>query len=143
MAIRNLREIEISLKRQAKVAPEAVVNIQKAATLELQRGIVVATPVDKGRARGNWQVAQGSPASGDVAPNGFPGESSAARGAAATAAALTQGAQAAAETKPFSKTYVSNRLPYIEALNEGTSTQAPAGFIETAVNRVRRIVAGR
>jgi len=143
MGIRNLREIEVRTKALGKVAPEAVVRIQKAATLELQRGIVLATPVDKGRARGNWQVSQGSPASGELAPNGFPGESSAARGSAATAAALTQGAGSAAETKPFTRTYVSNRLPYIESLNEGTSTQAPAGFIETAVARVRRIVAGR
>jgi hypothetical protein len=143
MGIRNLREIEVRTRVLGKLAPEAVVRIQKGATLDLQRGVVLATPVRKGRARGNWQVSQGSPASGELAPDGFPGESLEARGAAAAAAALAQGMESAAETKPFTRTYVSNRLPYIESLNEGTSTQAPAGFIETAVARVRRIVAGR
>jgi hypothetical protein len=143
MGIRNLREIEIRTRVLGKLAPEAVVRIQKTATLDLHTGVVGATPVDKGRARGNWQVSQGSPASGELAPDGFPGESIEARGAAAAEAALTQARAAAAETKPFTRTYVSNRLPYIESLNEGTSKRAPAGFIETAVARVRRIVAGR
>jgi hypothetical protein len=30
--------------------------------------------------------------------------------------------------------YISNNLPYIDRLNKGHSKQAPAGFIESAIN---------
>ena len=33
--------------------------------------------------------------------------------------------------------YISNNLEYIQALNEGHSQQAPAGFVEKAVQAVK------
>ena len=34
--------------------------------------------------------------------------------------------------------YITNRVPYIEDLNDGSSRQAPARFVELAAGRVQR-----
>lgn len=143
MAIRNLRQFEARLRRAERLPEEVVERTQRAATLELHGSLVLATPVDKGRARGNWQVSQGAPPGDVVGPAEFPGDSGAARGAAATRAAQQQALQELPKVRAFSRTYVSNRLPYIVRLNDGWSRQAPAGFVQVAVNRIRRLFGRR
>ena len=35
---------------------------------------------------------------------------------------------------------ISNNLPYINALNDGSSKQAPAGFVDSALSKGKRAV---
>jgi hypothetical protein len=44
--------------------------------------------------------------------------------------------------KPGQSIYVQNNASYIKRLNEGSSTQAPAGFVEAAILFARKIVGG-
>jgi len=85
--------------------------------------VVLRTPVDTGRARGNWQTSVG------VAIGG--GETGTLdKGGQST---ITQGAASIARQQGFTPIIIQNNVPYITALNDGHSKQAPAGYVEGAL----------
>jgi hypothetical protein len=91
----------------------------KALVLEINRELRKATPVDTGNARAHWVPSVGSPFAG-----------------AADGASYQQGVATVLSFKLGDGVlYVSNNVPYIRRLNEGHSRQAPALFIEAAVDR--------
>jgi len=106
-----------------KVPKRDLVRFQKMLALELLTRLVIATPVDTGRARGNWQLTIGKAATG---------ESNSGNPAMAGSAVLAQ-------LKPFVVVWLANNVPYIEKLNAGHSQQAPIGFFENAVDAVDKI----
>jgi hypothetical protein len=100
--------------------------------LAVDQAVVIATPVDTGRARSNWIVTLDSPATGEI-PAHAPGSKGGTGGANAQAA-INAGKQVISRYKDSnSKICITNNLDYIEDLNNGTSAQAPAGFVEQAV----------
>lgn len=88
----------------------------------INQTIVFATPVDTGRARANWQVGVGSSPQAELQEDDPGGGSTVAR---------NQGAIASAREGDI--IYISNNVRYITRLNQGSSAQAPAGFVEQAV----------
>lgn len=97
--------------------------------LAVDGAVVIATPVDTGRARSNWIVEIGS-ASNDINEEFGPHNSN---GALGTRRALDQGAATIGTYQKGEVIHITNNLPYIEALNDGTSAQAPANFVQEAV----------
>lgn len=100
--------------------------------LIIDRNVVLATPVDTGRARSNWivsVVASTDEVREPFAPTkgGGIGESSNAQGA------IRQAENAVRHAKPGQTIFINNNLPYIAELNNGTSAQAPRGFVRTSV----------
>jgi hypothetical protein len=101
--------------------------------LELLKGVVLGTPVDKrpargGRARGNWQASISTAASGTIDRKD--------PGGGATISAGKDAIQKA----PGTVFYITNNLPYIYRLEfEGWSKQAPTGWVRTAVERTKQI----
>jgi hypothetical protein len=92
----------------------------KMLVLELVRELKRATPVDTGNARWNW-----IPSVGVRSTQEADGPDLASLGLERVLAyTLSSGAL-----------WVSNVVPYIEALNYGHSAQAPAGFVEAAIDR--------
>lgn len=98
--------------------------------------VVHATPHDTGQARANWQVAVrasrpiNTPLIGHL---DYDGDATVAKGTALIRAA---------KRNPGQTIYISNSLDYIQALNEGHSTQArPAGFVERAVQAASLVAA--
>lgn len=87
-------------------------------SLEALRKIVRRTPVDTGRARGNWQTSVGAPVDGVLYVDDKSGGGAIARGDNATDG-----------LKPFTTVWIANNLPYIEPLENGHSQQAPAGMV--------------
>jgi hypothetical protein len=108
---------------QIRIAPG---KWQHALTLEATKRIVLRTPVKTGRARGNWQVTSGSPAVGEL-DRLDPG------GTAATEEA------AVLDIKYGDASYVVNNLPYIDALEHGSSTQAPEGMVGITVAELQAV----
>ena len=116
--------------------PREVGKVMRKAALAVDQTVVIATPVDTGRARSNWVVSLDAPV--DVIrrpyvplpegqdPSKF-GESGNAQGA------ISQGKAEIARARNGQTICVSNNLPYIGALNEGHSSQAGAMFVEEAV----------
>jgi hypothetical protein len=91
--------------------------------LQIFNQIVERTPVDTGRARANWNIDINTV---DLTLHD-PGRD-------ATNESLT----ATARFKLTDTIYISNNLPYIERLDEGHSKQAPAGFIDAAIETGKR-----
>lgn len=102
--------------------------------------VALRTPVDTGRARANWQTQIGSAAGGVI--NSFPSGSKGSTGAAAAGVAISQATQTMQKYRQGGvDVYISNNLPYIGMLNQGSSKQAPAGFIESAIMAGQRAIA--
>ena len=103
--------------------------------LVADQALVLATPVDKGIARSNWQVSVTRPIR-KVIPAYAPGDKLGLGERRNAAKALTQGAAAIAKYKSENqKIYITNNVHYITLLNGGSSRQAPAAFVQIAVNQ--------
>jgi len=106
-----------------KVVLDIVANLQRSPS----NG---GTPVDTGWARANWIPNIGSPVgqpagSRQQAEGGsVPGDSAAGAAKVATSYTVSQGA-----------VHITNNVPYILELNEGSSKQAPKGFVQSAIRK--------
>jgi hypothetical protein len=97
----------------------------RAVKMELFRSVIQDTPVDTGRARGNWQATIGSPATDEIDNEDI--------NVALAGVASNLG-------KVADVSFLANNLPYIEKLEEGSSTQAPSGMVRRNMARVQRLV---
>lgn len=99
--------------------------------LTIVADVAVNTPADKGKAISNWQVSLDSPVDNEIEPYrpGLQGST-----AQSNVNAAYRNAKAVLENKqPGQTIYISNVTDYIGYLNDGSSTQQPAGFVERAV----------
>ena len=120
----RVREVGVRVQDNADAMTREV-------ALAVDAAVVMATPVDTGRARSNWQVALGAAPTGTRAPYS-PGEEGSTSGTN-TQAAIEQGRQAISGYRGGQVIHITNNLSYIGRLNAGHSAQAPSGFVERAV----------
>lgn len=123
----NLNQFGDKIKRVAINVPKNADEIARKVALVADQTITMATPVDTGRARANWQVGIGSAPAGTVEYSG--GGSS----AAGYAIGAAQNVVTTYKGQPGG-IWLVNNLPYIQRLNEGWSAQAPAKFVEQAID---------
>lgn len=92
------------------------------------------TPVDTGWARANWipQVAEPFSGTAGTREQAEQGNVSSAQQAAGMASLLGYKFERG-------KVFITNNVPYIVRLNEGSSRQAPAGFVQAAVAKAVRV----
>ncbi|NMZ77476.1 HK97 gp10 family phage protein [Pseudomonas nitroreducens] len=102
--------------------------IARTATIDFFSGTVKDTPVDTGRARGNWVTTTDKPAQGEINREDKSGSSVISEIVAKTPEGAGQ------------ETFMSNSLPYIDKLEYGSSKQAPNGMVRRNLARVQRIV---
>lgn len=127
----NIREFEAGLDRwMDREVPDALERTHRTVLLDLFARLVRATPVDTGRARANWQIAHGSPPSGEIAWEGG-------GGGAASREALDRESPVALSAPAPGRSWVANNVPYIGRLNDGWSDQAPAGFVDLAIEETK------
>lgn len=123
-----------------KIAPEMFVTFQKRIVLELLRRVVLKTPVDTGRARGNWQIEVGSPPSGVLEVVAQGAEAEARDISSADAGRVIADALAKLGKLGFGEVvWVANNLDYVVFLEEGSSDQAPAGMMRVSLEEMREI----
>lgn len=99
-------------------------------TLEIFRRVIMRSPVDTGRFRGNWMPSEGE-ASSAVDPNTRDKTGSAALAKCASLIPTNRGGV-------FRLT---NNLPYARKLEDGYSGQAPAGMVTLTVVEIGGILA--
>ena len=110
-----------------RIELESIINEEtRVGVIKLLRDLIKQTPVDTGRARANWQVSI-SGFRQEILTNNDRTGSSAINNAV--------GVISSSENVRYPTFYISNNLPYIEALNNGHSNQAPAKFVETSIRR--------
>lgn len=119
---------EKSLSIEAEISKE-VNEETRILALKVYRNLIFATPVDEGRARGNWQLSVGAPINTEVDVLDKAGNLILRSGQATiNAAAMVQ----------YPVFWITNNLPYINRLNHGHSQQAPKFFVETAIKRANK-----
>jgi hypothetical protein len=99
--------------------------------LAVDQTVVIATPVDTGRARSNWIANVGTSVNG-IREAYYPGKERSTAGPNAQAA-IDQAKATIAGASIGQEIHITNNLNYIGKLNDGSSRQAPAGFVEIAV----------
>jgi hypothetical protein len=114
---------------------------------QVDRGVVLGTPVGNpelwqnpgsappgyagGRARGNWQASTGSPTAGEVERIDKSGSET-----------IGSNGTVIQTIRPFSRSFETNNVPYIIALNDGLppgkqhSKQAPLQWIEGVLEKI-------
>lgn len=123
--VTNLRQLNKNFDKIAKSLGLTVVTVQKKLAFDIFADIVADTPVDTGRAMNNWNISVGTSDRSTTDKGGSEGGiKGGKRGEAAAALA---------GLRPFSTVWISNSLPYIVFLNEGSSDQAPSGWVERNV----------
>lgn len=110
-------QIRDIIKNREQVTRE----IFAASALQITEKVITRTPVDTGRARGNWNASIDS---ADESVNQGATQSTAQGKATSTAGGLSLG----------DTFYLTNGLPYISKLEYGSSGQAPNGIVRLTVD---------
>jgi hypothetical protein len=105
--------------------------VQKAIADSALTELVMRTPIDTGRAKSNWTVGINSLGSGPI-PAHDPGVAGSTFNQNAQQA-ISDGQAVIATARSGQTINITNNLDYIRKLNDGSSVQAPAGFVEDAV----------
>lgn len=115
------------IAKYAQRTGKKIAAVNMAIAMETLKGIVMDTPVDTGRLRGNWQTSAGTPIMTTIDREDKSG--SAVMG------------EMAANINPMGVTYMTNNLPYAKRRNdEGGAGGVNAGFVEKNFARVERNV---
>lgn len=110
-----------------KKATELLVKIAELILIDL----LDFTPVDTSKAVSNWQISLNTPSSDEIEAHA-PGKGGSTEVQSARTA-YDLGKAKLSKAKPGDIIYISNLAKYIVYLNRGTSSQAPAGFVQRAV----------
>lgn len=128
MSVRhNLGEVARSIRNRAVGVEPAVADVIRKVALVANQTLIMATPVDTGRARANWQVSIGTAIDAEIDSTDVPG--------------------AIRRNEVVIKGYrngnllLQNNVSYIGRLDAGWSAQAPAGFVARAIQTAARAVA--
>lgn len=108
--------------------------VMKKVSFDMAKKIIKRTPVDTGRAKANWHVELNNQKT-------FARDETDKTGASTTAEVMAR----ISKTKIGDSVFITNNLPYIEALENGHSDQAPAGMVKVTIAEFKRTVeaAGR
>lgn len=112
-------------KQFANVVKKRVTNYSVMAGIQAYSDVSVKTPVDTGRARYSWYCSINT-IDYTTTPEGK------------WVFDPLRASKAFASAKPSDNLYIANSTPYIKSLNQGSSTQAPARFVEMTVEKVQR-----
>ena len=128
---RSMGEFGKRLVLRARGVRQEVERTIRKAALRADQVVVLATPVDTGRARANWIASTLAPA--DRADNDADKSGQ---------KAVTQAAAVVAGYKlEFGSIFLTNNVKYIVPLENGHSAQAPAGMTQQAVAAARDVMA--
>lgn len=128
----TIKSFDAALGRYAK---ERVPAIQRGRltviALEGARQLTQLTPVDTGRAKGNWQMTLGRPASGEIerldrSPKGSAG-----------VALQGETMHRLKDWKPGQWVWYHNGVPYITVLNDGTDSRVAHMMLERTVEHLK------
>ena len=113
---------------------KSIDSVVKKITLDVTANLIGTTPVDTGWARANWIPTIGAPVIEDLSGVDTKGD----KISRVSEASAKQGAGNTSVLKYTLKsgdTFVTNNVPYIRDLNDGSSEQAPSGFVQLAIQK--------
>ncbi len=119
-----------NIQKRAQEVEVGASRVKRRAAIAISQTVILATPVDTGHARANWQVGLGAAIKeeiDDVDPSG--------------GNTILRNNSEIGRSRPRTAIYISNNVPYIGELNRGSSSQAPASFVQIAVQEALSAVA--
>ena len=117
-----------SVQKFSRMASQSLEKTVRAIEIQLFAEIIDLSPRRSGRFVGNWQISQGSPASGEIDRE------------AQKQQAISEMNEVVAALRGGGVTFLSNNLPYAHRLEfEGWSKQAPEGMVRRTVARFNQI----
>ncbi len=126
----TLRTLAVSLRAAARAVEVNAVETVKAVAQNVGLTVVYATPIDTSRARMNWQGSIGSPAAAELSP--YPNKpSDPSIGSSVAIQSIRR--IVSRYTGQQGGIFITNNTMYIQLLNNGSSSQAPANFVAKAV----------
>lgn len=148
----NLSALAAALEQEVKLLPAKSNAAAKQVTSAIIQDLALHTPVDQGTALSNWQVTLEEPASG-ILPAAVPSKKGKMTGGKfqhaiapdvtreANASVVLENANTVIDAKqPGQPIFITNNVAYIQELNDGTSDQAPAGFVDRAAILAQSVV---
>lgn len=137
----SLKNFAKRMRLRAKQIELGLDKAVKKVALAVDQTVVLATPVDTGRARSNWLVGLGAPVRRTVGSHS-PGKHLGIGESANASASIGLASGTINARKPGQDIYISNNLEYINELNNGSSRQAPKNFVEKAAQVGAMVVKG-
>jgi len=126
----NVEQFNSALTKAAKKIDGDIQKFIKKVVLETFSRFIMRTPVDTGRARGNWQVEIARPASGTVEESLWN-------------QVFEKGAAKLAQIPPFSIVHITNNVEYVYYLEYvKRSKQHPSGMVEITLQEMRTWLSG-
>lgn len=143
----TMAQFSQNIRKRGSQIENAGSRVVRATSKRALKVLVRTTPVDEGVARSNWRVGIGAQTSAVIdaySPGKNLGIGERANAAAAIAAGFARinsvrgvsGAGGGLKTA----VYIGNSVPYIQELNNGSSKQIAAGFIERALSEVNAVI---
>lgn len=124
----QFNNFEQRIRKRADLVSKNATKGVRAVALAIDNQVVFSTPVDTGRARSNWIASLNRPS---TVINREPLSGPASAGPSV--------AEALKVIKGFGENdkeiFISNSVPYINELNNGSSAQAPRNFVQKAIIR--------
>ncbi len=120
---------EAQISRFVEKAKGNVDLVVRKVALDMFRRVIMKSPVDTGRFKGNWQVAIGSIPAGTVQIDDKTGTATVAK-----VAAVALGMRAGQVI------YLVNNLEYARPLEYGHSRQAPGGMVRLTIREFSQVV---
>jgi len=121
----NLIGVESEFARMTSELITLINGVQRASGIAVTADLQLQTPIDTGRARGSWTV----------------GKSRVAMDAAVSTRERGRVLGPLSSSR-IETLYITNGTPYIQLLNDGSSSQAPPRFIEKTLSKYFTFTAG-
>lgn len=128
------QQVELLMADLDRYTERTIVELSLNITSNLQE----ETPRDTSWARANWIPSVGQPKLLPQVSDPDSGDVARARGAGQTGLAEVVGYKL-----NKGSVFASNGVPYLEQLNQGSSNQAPAGFVQREIERGVKQTTGR
>lgn len=133
----GLRDLANSLNKKAASYEQQANEAAKDVAIAVVEHLAYNTPVDTTQALSNWIVTLGSGT--DQTRLAFvPGMFGSTHNQSAQQT-IQDAVNVLVNKKPGQTIFISNNLSYIRALNEGTISRQPSGFVEAAVLKGREV----
>jgi hypothetical protein len=121
----NLKVFAQSMRQRGKDIEERSGKLLGDTLIGIAEGLIPHTPIKEGRARRNWQANKSAPLTTYLDAPAIPGDGE--------REAITNARFVASKLKSGDVAHLTNNAPYIGELNRGSSTQAPAMFVQMEV----------
>lgn len=126
----SLRDLAKSMNMVATTVEANAIEAVKSVSRAAGTMVIYATPVDTSRARMNWQTTLNAPATSVLLP--YPDRPADPSVGPSTALNTLRTTVENYNGQP-NGVYIANNVAYIQMLNDGSSSQAPANFVAKSV----------